>query len=436
MKKYLIKRIACVVLFCFMFLLIGDAYPLQAAAEQEGIALSEKGESASSDGFYREALDSFSRAWDLAQKSDSPERPVLTKETAKTGVPPPSVQEKEKPAPQLKKKKKFPWLLAILGVGVVIVLVVLLTKKKKQTLNLIVTVGEGVTGIPAAGSYTYKKGDSVAYAYSLSSSSYENLTVLLDGNTVAASGNVTMNSNHTLSVSGTKSSATYSNGVLTVGGVRYELASIPAGTFQMGSKSSEAYPNEQPLHTVQISKGFWLGKTEVTQGLWQAVLGSNPSEFKNGDNNPLEMVSWDDCQGFILKLNQMLGGNAFRLPTEAEWEYACRAGTAGDRYGDIDSIAWYINNSASTHHPVGQKQSNAWGLYDMLGNVWEWCQDWFGAYSAGYQTDPTGPAAGTYRVDRGGGWHNAPPDVRGTVRGAGDPGARSNGRGFRLARTN
>ena len=100
----------------------------------------------------------------------------------------------------------------------------------------------------------------------------------------------------------------------------------------------------------------------------------------------------------------MVGGNAFRLPTEAEWEYACRAGTTGDRYGNIDVIAWYYSNSGSTTHPVGQKQANAWGLFDTLGNVWEWCQDWYGDYSAGYQTDPTGPGSGSYRVDRGGSW--------------------------------
>jgi formylglycine-generating enzyme required for sulfatase activity len=210
----------------------------------------------------------------------------------------------------------------------------------------------------------------------------------------------------------------YTNGVLTINGVRYELAAIQAGEFQMGSNSSEADSDEQPVHTVRISKGFWMGKTEVTQGLWQAVMGSNPSYFKNGDSYPVEKISWDDCQAFITKLNQMVGGNAFRLPTEAEWEYACRAGTTGDRYGDIDAIAWYSGNSGNTTHIVGQKQANAWGLYDTLGNVYEWCQDWYGAYSAGYQTDPTGPGSGAYRVLRGACWNYSAQYVRSAIRGS------------------
>ena len=196
----------------------------------------------------------------------------------------------------------------------------------------------------------------------------------------------------------------YSNGILTFNGVRYDMLSIPAGEFQMGSNSSEAYPDQKPVHTVQISRSFWLGKTEVTQGLWQAVMGSNPSSFKKGDTYPVDTVSWDDCQAFIQKLNQLVGGNPFRLPTEAEWEYACRAGTTGDYYGPIDAISWYESNSGGSSHPVGQKQANAFGFYDMAGNVWEWCQDWFGAYSSANQTDPTGPATGTDRVGRGGSW--------------------------------
>jgi formylglycine-generating enzyme required for sulfatase activity len=204
----------------------------------------------------------------------------------------------------------------------------------------------------------------------------------------------------------------------------------------MGSDSAEAYDDEKPVHTVRISKAFWLGKTEVTQGLWQAVMGSNPSYFKSGDNYPVEQVSWDDCQSFITKLNQMVGGNAFRLPTEGEWEYACRAGTTGDRYGNIDSIAWYSSNSGSTTRPVGQKQANGWGLYDTLGNVWEWCQDWYGGYSSSYQTDPTGPASGAGRVRRGGGWFYRAQLVRSAIRDLYDPGDYGYTLGFRLARTN
>lgn len=228
----------------------------------------------------------------------------------------------------------------------------------------------------------------------------------------------------------------YSNGVLTINGVRYEMASIPSGEFQMGSNSSEALYDEQPVHTVRISKAFWLGKTEVTQGLWQAVMGSNPSDNKSGDNYPVEEVSWDDCQAFITKLNQMVGGNAFRMPTEAEWEYACRAGTTGDRYGNnIDAIAWYRSNSGGTTHPVGQKQPNAFGLYDTLGNVWEWCQDWFDDYY--YQIspaiDPKGPGSGSYRVIRGGAWEDFSDIVRSAFRSYDFPGNRYCSFGFRLA---
>jgi len=226
----------------------------------------------------------------------------------------------------------------------------------------------------------------------------------------------------------------YSNGVLTINGVRYDMASIPSGEFQMGSTSSDGDPDEQPVHTVRITKGFWLGKTEVTQGLWQAVMGSNPSYFGYGDNYPVEMVSWDDCQTFITKLNQLVGGTPFRLPTEAEWEYACRAGTTGDRYGDLDSIAWwYYNNSGNSTQPVGQKQPNAFGLYDILGNVWEWCQDWYGPYAAGYQTDPPGAASGTYRVFRGGDCYSDTKFARSAYRGGDYSSSREHSLGFRLA---
>jgi formylglycine-generating enzyme required for sulfatase activity len=198
--------------------------------------------------------------------------------------------------------------------------------------------------------------------------------------------------------------ATYVNGILTIKGIRYELAAIPAGTFAMGSTAQEALAEERPVHDVRISQGFWLGKTEVTQGVWQAVMGSNPAQFKGGDNYPLESVSWEDCRQFIAKLNQMTGKNSFRLPTEAEWEYACRAGTTAERYSDLDAVAWYSGNSGNSNHPVAQKLPNAWGLYDMLGNIYEWCSDWYAAdyYAQSPSADPQGPTAGTMKVSRGG----------------------------------
>ena len=187
------------------------------------------------------------------------------------------------------------------------------------------------------------------------------------------------------------------------------MVSVEGGTFTMGATSeqgSDAYDNEIPAHKVTLSS-FSIGKYEVTQEEWEAVMGKNPSEFK-GAKRPVENVSWDDCQEFIRKLNQ-LTGKQFRLPTEAEWEYAARGGnrSRGYKYSgsdNIGSVAWYGDNSGRTTHPVGQKQANELGLYDMSGNVWEWCQDWYGNYSSSAQTNPTGPTSGSYRVGRGDDW--------------------------------
>jgi formylglycine-generating enzyme required for sulfatase activity len=177
--------------------------------------------------------------------------------------------------------------------------------------------------------------------------------------------------------------------------------------------------------------------TEVTQAQWRAVMGNNPSHFK-GDDLPVEQVSYEDAQEFIRKLNALDPGKSYRLPTEAEWEYACRAGTTEGRYGDIDAIAWWIKNSDNQTHAVGQKQPNAWGLYDMLGNVWELCADWKGPYrvgpAGGPRIDPTGPPSGNYRVSRGGSWFDAAPAVSMTFRSSPEPTYRGNSLGFRLAR--
>ena len=196
------------------------------------------------------------------------------------------------------------------------------------------------------------------------------------------------------------------------GGVKLEMVLIPAGEFMMGWPDSDepAFLDAKPRHRVRISKPFYLGKYEVTQEQWQAIVGKNPSNFK-GRTNPVENVSWDDCQVFLSRLNEKVGGGKVGLPTEAQWEYACRAGsTTKWCFGNSDSVlgeyAWCEENSDGTPHPVGQKKPNAWGLYDMYGNVWEWCQDWFdkGYYGKSPLDDPTGPARGSGRVHRGGGW--------------------------------
>lgn len=189
--------------------------------------------------------------------------------------------------------------------------------------------------------------------------------------------------------------------------VQVSLASIPmvllpTGSYQMGSTAGEQ--DEQPVHEVRITRPFWIGKHEVTQGQWKAVMEGNPSGFQGDLQRPVENVTWDDAQEFLRRLNKMQSKWKFRLPTEAEWEYACRAGTEGMTYGPTEDVAWYGGNSGRTTHPVGQKQPNAFGLYDMLGNVWEWCQDNYGPYDAAPQSDPLGASSGPSRVCRGGCW--------------------------------
>lgn len=182
------------------------------------------------------------------------------------------------------------------------------------------------------------------------------------------------------------------------------MIAVKGGMFQMGS--NDGYDWVKPIHQVTLTKGYYIGETEVTQELWTAV--SNPSYFKGNMQRPVEKVSWNDCQTFISKLNE-LTGETFRLPTEAQWEYAARGGNQaqGRLYSGsntIDDVAWYTSNSSSTTHPVTTKAPNELGIYDMSGNVWEWCSDWYGDYSSAAQTDPTGPATGSSHVSRGGSW--------------------------------
>lgn len=213
---------------------------------------------------------------------------------------------------------------------------------------------------------------------------------------------------------------------------RIELVRIPAGSFMMGSTGVE--PNEKPAHQVTINYSFYMGKYEVTQAQWQSVMGNNPSYFKNCGNCPIEQVSWDDAQNFIRKLNQMNDGYTYRLPTEAEWEYACRAGTTGDA-GNLSETAWYSENSGSKTHAVGSKQPNAWGLADMHGNVGEWCQDWYHETYYGAPGDGSAWLSGgeqKYLVLRGGSWGADAKDLRSAIRYWGIPDARNAYGGFRV----
>ena len=216
------------------------------------------------------------------------------------------------------------------------------------------------------------------------------------------------------------------------------FAQIEPGTFMMGAETTD---DEQPIHRVTLTRGFELGRYEVTQAQWEAVMGSNPSYFKAcGGDCPVEQVSWQAVQTFLRILNGVDARYTYRLPTEAEWEYAARAGSTtayafGDDPAELPAYAWYGVNSQCHIRPVGRKQPNAWGLYDMHGNLWEWTHDWDGDYPAGPVTDPSGPASGEYRTNRGGGWSNDPQFLTSSYRGSYRPGYSSNGLGFRLART-
>ena len=218
--------------------------------------------------------------------------------------------------------------------------------------------------------------------------------------------------------------------VYTVNGVSFKMIAVKGGTFQMGSK------DVKPVHQVTLSD-YYIGETEVTQELWTAVMGSNPSEFTGNMQRPVENVSWDDCQTFIRKLNELTGAN-FRLPTEAEWEFAARGGrnSRGYQYSgnsNIDDVAWYDGNSSDTTHPVKTKSPNELGIYDMSGNVEELCQDWFGNYSSSSQTNPTGPSTGSYRVRRGGSRCDVAHYCRSADRGISTPDDWYYGLGLRLA---
>ncbi len=241
--------------------------------------------------------------------------------------------------------------------------------------------------------------------------------------------------------------------IILPGGAEMEMIYCPPGEFMMGSPATErGRGDDETQHCVRLTKGFWLGKYPVTQQQWQSVMGTNPSKFK-GHDLPVETVSWNDCQEFITRI-----GCGARLPTEAEWEYACRAGTIGKFGGSgiLKELGWYFGNSwryesvwfeeysffgkkfkearvkKRQTQPVGKKEPNAWGLYDMHGNIWEWCMDWYGDYTAGKAVDPKGEVLGGLRVLRGGCWNYKADDCRSSCRNHDAPDRRSHYYGFRL----
>lgn len=226
----------------------------------------------------------------------------------------------------------------------------------------------------------------------------------------------------------------------TVKGVSFVMVTVQGGAYSMGATYEQAgysYEDEEPVRKITLND-FAIGKFEVTQALWKAVMGDNPS-FYIGDNRPVECVSWNDCQEFIRKLNQYTGQH-FRLPTEAEWEYAARGGRQSKvyRYAGSDhasEVAWYGDTWETGTHPVGSKAPNELGLYDMSGNIYEWCQDWFGRYRGGDQTNPKGPESGKNRVLRGGSWFVEESYVRVSNRSGSSPDSQFIHIGFRLAMT-
>ena len=265
---------------------------------------------------------------------------------------------------------------------------------------------------------------------------------------------VTISERQTMSISGTlasniasssngyasSSSVSSSNNDISIpvkNGISIDMVKVDAGSFMMGATSEmqNPYGDETPVHQVILTNDYYMGKYEVTQALWQAVMGNNPSKFK-GDNLPVESVSWKDCQKFISKLNKKTG-RKFRLPTEAEWEYAARGGKKSRGYqysgsSNISDVAWYAGNSSNKTHPVGTKQANELGLYDLSGNVWEWCQDCHGSYVSSSQTNPIGVESGTFRVRRGGSWLNSAWGCRSSYRYCDAPDYRFNYIGLRL----
>lgn len=229
----------------------------------------------------------------------------------------------------------------------------------------------------------------------------------------------------------------------TIDDLKLELIWIEPGTFTMGSPPDEPGRNraEGPQTIVTLTKGFWLGKTPVTQAQYEAFTGKTPSAFKQaGKDAPVETVSWLDAIKFCAELNdreraagRLPDGYEYSLPTEAQWEYACRAGTKETYTGDVTATSWYDSNSGGTTHPVAQLQSNPWGLFDMTGNVLQWCYDWYGDYPGDAITDPTGPETGHYRMARGGSWRTNSNVCRSAARGGGSPARLDYTLGFRLA---
>jgi len=328
------------------------------------------------------------------------------------------------------KRKKIPWFWAVGITAAIVVTLVLLLKDKKSSSN----GASGATGSihiesTPVGARVYRNGADTGLVTDTTLSGVpvgsQTIKLTLDGY-----------KDYEQPVEVASGQTAEIKAVLVPAGIMEpEMVHIPGGTFLMGSESGEALPDEKPVHQVTLSD-YWIGRYEVTQQEWISVMHTNPSYYV-GDKLPVNDLQWDDCQAFIQKLNEATG-KRYRLPTEAEWEFAARAGTTGDRYGELNAIAWYSDNSGGTPHPVGGKAPNAFGLYDMLGNIFEWCWDWYDFYTAEPQIDPQGPESPhpdtRHRILRSGSWFLEKVAARALFRSLHVPEHKYDVLGFRLAR--
>jgi formylglycine-generating enzyme required for sulfatase activity len=328
------------------------------------------------------------------------------------------------------KRKKFPWFVAVgITAAIVVTLVLLLRDKRSDSGGANGPTGSIHIQSTPPGATVYRNGADTGLT---TETTLNGVPVGTHAIKLTLSGYRDFEQ----SIEVTAGQTAEIQAVLVPSGVlEPEMVYIPGGVFMMGSESPEALPDEKPVHQVTLSD-YWIGKYEVTQEQWVSVMGSNPSYYV-GDTLPVNDIQWDDCQAFIRRLNE-LTGKSYRLPTEAEWEFAARAGTTGDRYGDLESVAWYSDNSGGTPHPVGGKAPNAFGLYDMLGNIFEWCWDWYDFYTAEPQIDPQGPETPhpdtQHHILRGGSWFLEKVAARAPFRSLHVPEHKYDVLGLRLAR--
>ena len=349
---------------------------------------------------------------------------LIGKEMAEQAGMPKTISGKEKSSSGVKKgNKTFLYILGGLAVVGIIVAVVLITKKKNDSKSG--SMGSIQVESNPTGAQVYLDGNLTekvtnCLLSNISPGSHTIKLVLAGYSDLQQT--VTVQAGQTAKMTGTFSPLVI---------IEPEMVRIPGGTFMMGSESLESSANEQPVHQVILSS-FEIGKYEVTQAEWFSVMGTKPSYY-SGDILPVDTLSWDEVQIYLQRLNAATG-KSYRLPTEAEWEYACRAGTTGDRYGELSSIAWYSLNSGSQTHPVGFKAANNFGLFDTLGNVNEWCSDFYGPYSVEPATNPKGPSSGSDRVFRGGHFMSDINYTRAPSRSHTTTSARYSNFGFRIAR--